>query len=156
MEQLPALIRQYSESQVAAMAEWVVEHELWPKRRQAMLDELAQHRAANKRVVVASGAYQPVLAAFCARLDVECIGTPLEMRDGRLTGRLSGPLNVADTKAASITRLTAGQPIEMAYGDTVQDLPLLKLAKTPVAVNPEPKLRALALAHGWRIIEDAG
>jgi HAD superfamily hydrolase (TIGR01490 family) len=40
------------------------------------------------------------------------------------------------------------------YTDSHNDLPLLGLVETPVAVRPDDALRQEAEQHGWRIIED--
>ena len=37
------------------------------------------------------------------------------------------------------------------YSDSVSDLPLLERVAVPVAVSPDPRLRRVALARGWRI-----
>ena len=39
------------------------------------------------------------------------------------------------------------------YSDSTNDLPLLERANRPVATNPDPRLRAVALARGWRILD---
>ena len=38
------------------------------------------------------------------------------------------------------------------YSDSLNDLPLLRKVKHPVAVNPDDTLRAHAGQYGWRII----
>ncbi|WP_169737086.1 haloacid dehalogenase-like hydrolase, partial [Deinococcus pimensis] len=71
---LPRLLRGTPEADVDALAEWVVERELWPGRRDDVLAELEAHRLAGHRVVLASGAYQPVLEAFARRIGAEAVG----------------------------------------------------------------------------------
>lgn len=39
-----------------------------------------------------------------------------------------------------------------AYGDSLDDLPMLELVERPVAVNPSSELRLVAEERGWRII----
>jgi phosphoserine phosphatase len=39
------------------------------------------------------------------------------------------------------------------YSDSTNDLPLLERAHEPVATNPDPRLRAIAQARGWRILD---
>src|SRR6218665_1669022 len=39
------------------------------------------------------------------------------------------------------------------YSDSMNALPLLEKVDHPVATNPEPRLRALARARGWRILD---
>jgi phosphoserine phosphatase len=38
------------------------------------------------------------------------------------------------------------------YSDSLNDLPLLNVVNRPVAVDPDPTLRAHAKARGWPII----
>lgn len=39
------------------------------------------------------------------------------------------------------------------YSDSMNDLPLLEKVNTPVATNPDSRLRALAQKRGWRILD---
>jgi phosphoserine phosphatase len=41
-----------------------------------------------------------------------------------------------------------------AYSDSVHDLPLLSFAKVSTAINPDKKLRKIALDRGW-LIDDS-
>ena len=148
-------------SALAALAEEVVEEELWPKRRTSVLDELEAAAASGRRVVIASGTYQPVLAAFVGRLPggpagtIAALGTDLEMRDGRTTGRLAGPIGTGERKAARVRAFAAGAPIAVAFGDSLADAPLLEASAAPVAVAPDGDLRPVALTRGWRILDDS-
>lgn len=152
MVDLSRLLKGYNAEQMQSLAAWVVEHELWPKRRQAVLHELEQHQRAGNRVIVASGAFQEVLATFCARLGVEAFGTILEQISGTLTGKIAGGFNVAENKAKTLRTVLGATPLESAYGDTEQDLPMLKMAAQPVVVGDDPKMVALARANGWRVL----
>jgi phosphoserine phosphatase len=91
------------------VGEWVVEHHLWPRRKTQVIAELEQYKLKGARLVLVSGTYQPVLEAFAARLNAEAIGSPLEIVNGKLTGRLVGPINVGIQKEArgGIRRHTA-------------------------------------------------
>ena len=37
------------------------------------------------------------------------------------------------------------------YSDSITDLPLLERVRTPVAINPDARLRRIAKKRGWRI-----
>jgi phosphoserine phosphatase len=39
------------------------------------------------------------------------------------------------------------------YSDSTNDLPLLERANHPIATNPDPRLRAVAVERGWRILD---
>src|SRR5438045_2232840 len=57
---LPQLLKGMSELEVYDVAAWVVEHELWPKRRQRAIAELQRQRADGHQVIICSGAFQPI------------------------------------------------------------------------------------------------
>ena len=158
--ELVALLRGASGLELDRMAEWVVEQELWPKRRAGVLAELACHHAAAGRVVLASGTYQPVLDRFAARLGVEAIGTPLAMNGigegARFSGRLAGPVNTGLAKLERLRAALGGVAPDVAYGDTLADLPMLELSQAAVAVHPDAELRKAAVARGWRVLLTEG
>ena len=144
-----------------ALARQIVEDELWPKRRVAVVEALEAAAADGARVVIASGTYEPMLAGFVARLaagpagPVVGLGTPLQMADGRTTGRLVGRVGTGSLKADRVSELAAGAPVRVAYGDSLADAPLLELAAEAIAVAPDRELRALAIRRGWRILDDS-
>ena len=157
---LAGLLDGLTAGELEALALGVVEDELWPRRRVAVVEALEAAAADGARVVIASGTYEPVLAAFVARLaggpagPVVGLGTPLQMADGRTTGRLVGRVGTGSLKADRVSELAAGAPVRAAYGDSLADAPLLELAAEAIAVAPDRELRALAIARGWRILDD--
>lgn len=78
----------------------------------------------------------------------EACANVLEICDGHLTGRLSGPMIDAKAKAARLTHmrdrlgLSAAQVI--AAGDGANDIPMLATAGFSVAYQAKPVLRPLA------------
>jgi len=157
---LARLLGGLTQDELEDVARWVVDEELWPRRRPAVIAELEAAAAAGSRLVLASGTYQPVLAAFVERMargpagPVAGLGTPLEMSAGRVTGRLAAPIGTGLRKAERVRQLAAGAPLAVAYGDSLADLPLLEGAAEAVAVAPDSELRPLAIARGWRIVDD--
>jgi HAD superfamily phosphoserine phosphatase-like hydrolase len=147
------LLRGLSEDELAAMGEWVVEHELWPQRREAVVAELQAHVAAGRRLLIVSGTYQPVIRAVAARLGGEAMGTELEMRGGRATGRAVGEVNTGRSKTRRLGAILGAEPVA-AYGDTEPDERMLLLAEEPVAVHPDHGLSRIARERGWRVIAD--
>jgi phosphatidylglycerophosphatase C len=96
----------------------------------AMLERLRRHHAEGHRVVIVTGAPTIYLANFLDDLPIdEIIGSELEIRNGRLTGRLAGVNCVREAKAAIVQHwLTRHQPEETwGYGNAPHDLPMLKL-----------------------------
>lgn len=135
------------------MAVWVVEEELWPQRRQVMVDELRQHRQNGRRVIIISGMFEPILEYFVQKLgNFEAIGTPIAFQDDQFTGRLCPPLNVGPHKVTQLQPFANDGKIESAYGDTLRDIPMLEMSHHPVAVHPDARLHEVAQARGWRIL----
>ncbi|MCU0504547.1 MAG: HAD-IB family phosphatase, partial [Chloroflexi bacterium] len=141
---------------VEAVAEWIVEHELWPARRAALLAQLTEVRDRGARVVVVSGTYAPVLDRFCARAGFEAVGTPLEFDGDRFTGRLAGPVNTGPRKLDRLARRIGTAPLRRAYGDSTADTALLAASADPVAVTPDRALARTARERGWRIVDPQG
>ena len=154
------LLRDLPEARLTEMAEWVVEHHLWPARRRSAIEALSAAAAAARaehpgtRLLLATGAYRQLGEAFGRRIGADAaLGTPLEVRAGVATGALSGPTASGEAKASAVTAEAAGGEILAAFGDTVADIPLLRMAARAVAVVPDGALRREARARGWEILE---
>src|SRR5205807_1316379 len=75
------------------------------------------------------------------------LGTVCEVRDGVYTGRALRSMH-AENKAAAVRELGFDLDECTAYSDSHTDLPLLEAVGTPVAVNPDRRLRAVAAQRG--------
>ncbi len=153
MADLARLMRGRSRDEWREAGEWIAEHILWPARFERIWQELADARRAGARVIVCSGAFQPVVDAFARRGDFEGLGTPLAWNGSHATG-LGGPINQAEWKAAGLRNLLGDTPIDQAYGDTTADIPMLRLAASATVVDHDPELRREAQERGWRILSD--
>jgi HAD superfamily phosphoserine phosphatase-like hydrolase len=151
IKDLIGLFAGYTTDEFDTIAEWVVENELWPKRRQDVIAAFSSHR--NEALWIASGTYQPIAEAFAKRLNAKAIGTGLELTNNTLTGRILNEVNVATTKAKALQNVLGSEKIYSAYGDSEADIPMLQLSQKPVAVYPDKVLRHMALKSGWEILE---
>jgi phosphoserine phosphatase len=156
LEDQTKLLRGLRAEQLAAMGEWVVEHLLWPARRiEAVTAVQAAHATARAtdpatELVLATGGYQPIAAAFAKRLGATiALGTPFEVIDGIATGRLAAPTQSGEEKARAAQACAAGGRILAAFGDTAADIPLLKLAERAIVVAPDSALSLEAARAGW-------
>jgi HAD superfamily hydrolase (TIGR01490 family) len=84
------------------------------------------------------------------------VATEPERVAGRYTGRVEGIPCFREGKVARLDAWLAAQgrqlrdfPASSFYSDSHNDLPLLELVTRPVAVDPDPKLAAVARARGW-------
>jgi len=65
-----------------------------------------------------------------------------------------GELMANEKKIEQVLSRLGVDRVDMAYGDTILDVPLLEHADHPVAVYPDAKLKVIALQRGWEIIGD--
>ena len=161
LEDQTKLLRGLPAEQLAVMGEWVVEHLLWPARRveaiTAVQATLATAQAIDPttELVLATGGYQPIAAAFAKKLGATiALGTPFEVANGIATGKLAAPTQSGEEKAAAVRAAAAGGAILAAFGDTAADIPLLRLAQRPVVVAPDRALQRVALAEGWESLPE--
>jgi phosphoserine phosphatase len=137
---------------LAEASEWVVEHDFWRKRRDDVIARLVSHREQGAQVHIVSSVVEPFIEPFARRIGAHAIGTPVEIVDGRV--KLVGELMANEKKVEQILNRLGVQRVDVAYGDTILDVPLLEHADHPVAVYPDEKLKAVALQRGWEIIGD--
>jgi len=145
-----AMIKDASPQKFDEVSEWLVEADLWKKRRDDVIQRLNDHARNGAQVYIASSVHEPGVTAFARRIGAQAIGTPVEFVDGRV--RITGELVADDKKIERVLARLGVERVDFAYGDTALDIPLLEHAKHPVAVYPDEKLRAAAKARGWEII----
>ena len=145
-------IRNADEEKVRQVAEWIVEHDFWKKRRADVIERLVKHREAGAQVYIASSVVEPFIEPFAKRIGAQVLGTPTEIVNGKL--RMVGELKANEKKIEQVLSRLAIERVDVAYGDTVMDIPMLEHADHPVAVYPDKKLKAVALERGWEIIGD--
>jgi phosphatidylglycerophosphatase C len=106
------------------------------------VEQLQRHVREGDRVVVVTGAAESLARRVCARIGcdgVEVVGSTLRLWHGGWVGGES-------CKGEAKIRMLAGRRIEApwdcVYTDSASDLPLLRLARRKVLVNPRPRSRA--------------
>ncbi len=152
MEDEIQLFRGLSPQQFDEIAEWIVTHEMWPKRRPRIITHLENERTSETQIAVVSSAYQPIVAAFARRLDAIPIGSPLIFTQKKLSG-VQSPVNAYQHKANAVRARFGDGPYLAAYGDTASDLAMLELSPKPIAVCPDKELRTFALTQEWQILD---
>ena len=87
------------------------------------------------------------------------IATEPEQNAGEFTGKVSGTPSFREGKITRLDAWLASRGIQWSdvtesrfYSDSLNDLPLLQRVSHPVAVDPDPTLKAHAEQHGWPII----
>lgn len=145
-----SLIKDASPEKVADASAWLVEVNLWQKRREDVIARLQQHADNGAQVYIASSVFQPAVEVFAQYLGAQAIGTPVEIVNGHL--RLATGLVKDEKKIEMVLSRLGVERVDFAYGDTGLDIPLLEHAEHPVAVYPDDRLRTIARERSWEII----
>lgn len=131
--------------------------ELMADRIWAGTRALAQmHLAAGQRVWLVTATPVELATIIARRLGLTgALGTVAEIVDGVYTGRLVGDVLHGRAKAHAVRALAAKEGLNLrrctAYSDSANDVPMLSVVGTAVAVNPDPVLRDTARERGWEI-----
>ncbi|MFN2494587.1 MAG: HAD family hydrolase [Pseudonocardiaceae bacterium] len=118
---------------------------------------LAQmHLDAGQRVWLVTATPVELATIIARRLGLTgALGTVAETVDGVYTGRMVGDILHGPAKAHAVRALAIKEGLNLrrctAYSDSANDVPMLSVVGTAVAVNPDPELRETARARGWQI-----
>lgn len=129
-----------------------MEGRAWPGTR-----ELAEaHLAAGHQVWLVSATPVQIAQILARRFGFTgALGTVAEVKDGRFTGRLVGDILHGSGKRYAVAALASVEQLDLsrctAYSDSINDMPMLSMVGTPVAVNPDRPLRRIAERRGWEL-----
>lgn len=129
------------------------------RRREREIAWLRADLAAGRRVVVATGAFEPLARVVLRRLGLDAGVTLVASRlaDGPLGPRVLRHCN-GEAKLRALAEEGFPPPYAKAVSDSWADAPLLRAAREAVMVNASPRSRVLLFrAVGERLVDaDAG
>jgi HAD superfamily hydrolase (TIGR01490 family) len=128
-----------------------------PRLYPEMLRIAWDHQDAGRPIYIVTASTQDTAEMIAHVLAFDGgVGAPLEVRDGRYTGRLSGPMTYREGKVEALRRLAERDGLDLAaswaYSDSESDLPMLRAVGHPVAVNPDRELARVASEEGWDVV----
>jgi HAD superfamily hydrolase (TIGR01490 family) len=134
--------------------------------KKSALELLYKHRAAGDEILLVTATNEFVTEPIAKRFGIEhLIAVQLETdrplhEGGWYTGRWTGTPSFKEGKVERVRQWLAQRgktwddvSHSTFYSDSMNDLPLLEHVSEPVATNPDPRLRALAIQRGWRVID---
>ncbi len=155
-EKALAFIAGRSTAELAALGEEIYDEiiadKIWPGTR-----ALAQmHLDAGQQVWLVTATPVELAQVIAKRLGLTgALGTVAESVDGKFTGRLVGDILHGLGKAHAVRTLAIREGLNLkrctAYSDSHNDVPMLSLVGTAVAINPDSDLREVAKNRGWEI-----
>lgn len=155
----------------AMLTPWLREFEvkMAPRLPSDMRELLQRHVDMGDLCVIVTATGRLIAEPFARQFGVgHLIATEAATVDGlpgsALTGEIDGEPCYREQKVTRVERWLAARPAGSGqrlsdftrswfYSDSISDLPLLSAVSHPVAVRPDDRLRAHALASGWRVID---
>lgn len=143
-------------SKAERRAEAFADDILMPRAFKDAVDRIRAEQAEGREVVLATASYAFYVRPIADRLGVRTIvATRLRQSvDGSILARLDGPNCYGEAKRAMVvSALPQREGLHVRFfSDHHSDAPMFEWADEGFAVNPTPKLRALAEKRGWQIL----
>lgn len=158
-QDLAVLMKGIKTDKAKVIFEWLSDQYLLPSSKKNVLERLKKHREEGFLTILTSGSFHDLVKIIANRLNIDfAIGTELEQKSDEFSGRIVPPLCFGQGKAEKLRNFLSEKKLKInfkesfAYSDSFFDLPILKMAGNPVAVEPDKKLLEIAKNKGWQII----
>jgi len=120
-------------------------------------DDLLKEAKSADKVLIASGSHDFLVKGFAEYFAIESsIGTPVEIKNNIFTGSLSGEPTFSDGKVKAVKKWCFNNDLKVEdsifYSDSINDLPMFESCGQAIVVNPDEKLRKIALDRDYKII----
>lgn len=115
---------------------------------------IEEHHAAGRLVVMATTSPYDLVAPLAEKLGIDdVVATRYGERDGAYDGTVDGHFVWGPGKLAAVRDWAGEHGVDVArswaYSDSIYDLPLLSAVRHATAVNPDPRLRVVAMLRRW-------
>ena len=137
---------------------------LLPACYPAALAEVAMHKKAGRRLILLSGGIDLVLRPLAQVLGAELLAQRLVADGDRLTGEYRSYQMLENESVVSLQGINKMRALRhyaqavgidlansFAYGDSINDAPVLAAVGRPVAINPDRRLGQIARARNWDV-----
>jgi len=123
-------------------------------------DLIQKCKDAGMRIVLITGSLDFTIRPLADELGIpqcDIITNRLEFKDGYATGKLMRPVVAGPTKARLMVADSKKHGHDLqdchGYSDSYSDVPMLSVVGHPHCINPDNKLRRLAKAYDWPILD---
>ena len=153
-------LRGRSPAQWEPLRQRFLREEIVPRIPEAARARVRAHQDAGDLLVMTTATNRVLTELTAEHLGFEhLIATECEFGpDGLCTGRIAGEPNMREGKLVRLQAWLKEHELDIAvldsvaYSDSINDAPLLGVARRAVAVDPDPQLAALAAARGWEVL----
>ncbi|MCX7264736.1 MAG: HAD family hydrolase [Betaproteobacteria bacterium] len=140
---------------VEFLHEWIA-----PRLAAAGKVQIQMHQAQGDRVVMTTATNRFITELTAEHLGVsDLIATETEIQNGLFTGHATGVPNMREGKVKRLHAWLSAQGLDLStietwgYSDSMNDLPLLEAVNHPTVTQGDTRLRTLAQARGWPLVD---
>lgn len=157
-----AAVREQGMAQAQAAHQRYMAVVIRPAIRPAALALVQEHQRRGDTVIIVTATNAFVTRPIAQAFGVEhLIAIDLATdANGLPTGEIAGTPSFREGKIARVEQWLSDRGLgwgqvehSVFYSDSINDLPLLERVTEPVATNPDDRLRAIAQARGWRVLD---
>jgi HAD superfamily hydrolase (TIGR01490 family) len=114
------------------------------------------HKRENHEIILTSASLSNLIEVLRQYFGTTfAISTKLAIQEDRFTGKVSGVIAYGENKAKMAKELVQKYGMSLdgsyAYTDHTSDLPLLEMVDNPIVVNPDRKLKKIAMKNNWQM-----
>lgn len=150
----------YAENEMTQLEAWrkeYIEEKIKPILLPKAIDLVEQHRNKGDTLLIITATNSFITSPIAKLYGIDhLIATEPEVIDGQFTGKVHGTPSFQQGKVERLNTWMAKHNADLAgsifYSDSHNDLPLLELVDTPVAVDPDATLQQTAKDKGWEIL----
>ena len=152
-------LSEYSRAQLNQWHEEFMKVKVHPMITQAARDLVLQFSGDLVAIVTATNSFitRPIADEFGIE---HLIATEPEEIEGEFTGNVVGEPSFREGKVSRVNQWLNAIDLSLTsfeetlfFSDSINDLPLLDVVQTPIAVNPDPKLLDHARLKGWDVLQ---
>lgn len=150
-------LKGFTPSELEELHQAFMQHKIHPIMLPKAQELIEEHRQRGDTLLIITATNQFITAPIARLLGIpHLLASEAELVDGCYTGRATGIPCFQDGKVRRLHEWLAktGQRLSTSYfySDSANDIPLLKEVSHPVAVDPDPRLRAFAQENQIPII----
>jgi putative phosphoserine phosphatase/1-acylglycerol-3-phosphate O-acyltransferase len=139
------------------LGESLFKHDVASRLHHEVWQLIEAHHRMDHTVVLASSATRFQVEPMARAMEAHAVlCTPIEERDGLVTGRTAGETLWGEAKGAAVRAIAAERGIDLessyGYSNGDEDFPFLEAVGRPCAVEPEDRLGRVARERGWPVL----
>ncbi len=146
--------REWLEQQADDLFERAIRPSIYP----GAVELIQRDRQDGFRVALVTGEVGSLLEPVTRYFGFDAVVcNSLAFENGVATGEVVAPLIAEEAKVKAMQKVCQHHQAELraakAYSDSFSDAPMLQAVGNPCAVNPDARLRKMAKAQGWPILD---